>query len=80
MSKARDMLTVKVGKEVLKDKTAGIEVWVFSTKVSSRKMATWLLRKNRADSAVRDPSGTADGDDPKEVPSDNESSAVWSDV
>ena len=63
-----DKLTVKVGKEVLKDKTAGIEVALLNEGIIP-KDGYLVVAKNRADSAVRDPSGTADGDDPKEVPS-----------
>ena len=41
-----DQLTVKVGKEVLKDKTAGIVV-TFPRTPLSRKMDTWLSLKTR---------------------------------
>ena len=63
-----DKLTVKVGKEVLKDKTAGIEVKLLEDGIIP-KDGYLVVTKSRADSAVRDPSGTADADDPKEVPS-----------
>ncbi len=63
-----DKLTVKVGKEDPKDKTAGIEVPLLNEGIIP-KDGYLVVTKSRADSAVRDPSGTADGDDPKEVPS-----------
>ena len=63
-----DKLTVKVGKEVLKDKTAGIEVKLLEDGIIP-KDGYLVVTKSRADSAVRDPSGTDDADDPKEVPS-----------
>ena len=61
-------LTIKVGKEVLKDKTAGIEVKLLNEGIIP-KDGYLVVAKDRASSAVRDPSGTADGDDPKEAPS-----------
>ncbi len=62
------MLTIKVGKEDPPDKTAGIEVKLLEGGIIP-KDGYLVVTKSRADSAVRDPSGTADGDDPKEVPS-----------
>ena len=44
MTEGDDKLTVKVGKEVLKDKTAGIVVYLARRTPLSRKMDTWLLR------------------------------------
>ncbi len=63
-----DKLTVKVGKEDPPDKTAGIEVKLLNEGIIP-KDGYLVVAKDRASSAVRDPSATADGDDPKEVPS-----------
>ena len=63
-----DMLTIKVGKEVLKDKTAGIEVNLLNEGIIP-KDGYLVVTKSRADSAVRDPSPTGDDADAKETPS-----------
>ena len=49
-----DMLTVKVGKEVLKDKTAGIEVKLLNEGIIP-KDGYLVVAKSKGDSAVRDP-------------------------
>ena len=63
-----EKLTIKIGKEDLADKTAGIEVKLLNEGIIPAD-GYLVVTKSRADSAVRDPSGTADDDDPKEVPS-----------